>query len=80
MNKEGLQVYGFLPNSIAAKAGVKEGDIIFSFNNLPVNGVNDYIEAQNKLKPYSRVDLVILRNNSMVELSYALKKNEQLDK
>ena len=73
-SKEGLYVQGFLPGSIAEKAGVKVGDVIFSVNDMPVNNVSDYVEAHSCDK--SGMNLVLLRSNKIIEISYSFKDKE----
>lgn len=42
----GVPVWGCLPGSTAAEAGVRYGDIVLSVNGMPTPGIEEYLEAR----------------------------------
>lgn len=42
----GVPVWGCLPGSTAAEAGVRYGDIVVSVNGMPTPTIDDYLEAR----------------------------------
>lgn len=67
-SNEGALVYvrgnqfAVIPNSPAAKAGIKEGDIITKFDGQPVNEENPLNSYINKKKPGDAATLTVLRD------------------
>jgi S1-C subfamily serine protease len=55
----GVPVWGCLPGSTAAEAGVRYGDIVLSVNGVPTPGIEEYLEAR-KLRT-DGFDLVLFR-------------------
>jgi S1-C subfamily serine protease len=43
---QGVPVWGCLPGSTAAEAGVRYGDIVVGVNGMPTPGINEYLEAR----------------------------------
>jgi S1-C subfamily serine protease len=43
---QGVPVWGCLPGSTAAEAGVRYGDIVLSVNGVPTPGIDEYLEAR----------------------------------
>lgn len=68
---------GVMPNSPAAAAGIKEGDIIRVFNGIsvgPKNRLSDLIQART---PGDRVTMVVLRGTETLTLTAALSEYQQ---
>jgi serine protease Do len=67
-NNEGALVYArgnqfaVIPNSPAAKSGIKEGDIIIKFDGQPVDRENPLNSYVNKKKPGDSATLTVLRD------------------
>ncbi len=59
--KEGVLVTEVIPNSPAAKAGLKEKDVILSVNGKPVKTASELRSQVLLLRPGSKVELEILR-------------------
>lgn len=70
---EGALVTKISPNSAASAAGVKEGDIILSFNNQPISRASDLINFINRTRPNTVVTLGIQRDGKPLTLSAKLK-------
>jgi serine protease Do len=70
---EGAFVVKITPNSAASVAGVKEGDIILSFNDQTVTRAADLINYINRARPNTVVALGLLRNGQRLTLNPKLK-------
>ena len=53
----GLAVYGVIPHSAAANAGITGGDVLISINNYTINNYTILIKAVNSTKPGKNVSL-----------------------
>jgi S1-C subfamily serine protease len=62
----GVPVWGCLPGSTAAEAGVRYGDIVVSVNGMPTPTVVEYLEAR-KLRT-DGFDLVLFRDGEELEV------------
>ncbi len=57
----------------ADKAGIKDGDIIVSFNNVEIKSVNDLIAELENCKPGEEKDITVVRNEKdLIELKIVL--------
>lgn len=70
---EGALVTKVSPNSAASAAGVKEGDIILSFNNQPISRATDLINFINRTRPNTVVALGLQRDGKPLTLNAKLK-------
>jgi hypothetical protein len=59
---DGLRLAGVQPGSAAARAGVREGDVIIRFAGTPVNSFEELRRAVLARRPGERVDVVYLRD------------------
>ncbi len=60
---KGVYVNGIRDGGAALDAGIKEGDVIISVNNFPVNSVSELQEQISKFRPNDKVNILINRNN-----------------
>ncbi|MGH6676035.1 MAG: Do family serine endopeptidase, partial [Xanthobacteraceae bacterium] len=76
---EGAIVDQAQPNSPAARAGLKAGDVITAVNNAPVKNARDLARTIARIAPDSSVHLAILRDGQAKTVSVTLAKmpNEQ---
>ena len=68
----GAIVSSVTPDSAAEKGGVKRGDVIQSFNGLPVHDTNTLRNRVAEAGPGSTADVVVLRDGSEKHLSVKL--------
>ncbi len=61
-NTEGFKLSGVSPNSPAAKAGLKGGDIMIKFGDRNINNIYDYVYALQDHVPGDVVKVVVKRN------------------
>lgn len=66
--------HAVLPGSAAAKAGIREMDIILEFNHRPINEKSGIDDALENLSPGTTVPVKILRNGKEEELSVTLEE------
>src|SRR5688500_11383071 len=71
---EGALVSNVVPNGAAAKAGVKQGDVILSYQGRPVVDTNAFRNEIAATKPGSTVTLKVLRDGKTSELKATLEE------
>ena len=71
---EGALVSNVTPNGAAAKAGVKQGDVILSYQGRPVVDTNAFRNEIAATKPGSTVTLKVLRDGKTSELKATLEE------
>jgi serine protease Do len=59
---KGALVASVSPNSPAAKAGIKQGDVVLAANGRPVSNVSELPRIVAAAKPGAKLDVTILRN------------------
>ncbi len=62
-NLKGVYINGIRDGGSAQDAGIKEGDVVISVNNIPVNSVSELQEQISKFRPNDKVNILINRNN-----------------
>jgi serine protease Do len=60
---KGVYVNGIREGGAAREAGIKDGDVIMSVNNVPVNSVSELQEQISKFRPNDKVNIIINRDN-----------------
>jgi serine protease DegQ len=68
----GALVQEVVPGSAAAKAGLRQGDVIVAFGERPVQSVEDLLAALRLHKPGDRVTLTVVRNGKKVRVEVTL--------
>jgi len=76
---EGALVTKVSPNSAASTAGIKEGDIILSFDNQPIGRASDLINRINRTRPGTSVVIGIQRDGKPLDITTKLKPASDTD-
>ena len=63
-DREGVLVYQVLPDSPASQAGLKDGDIVKSFDGQPIHHSRELIDRVSQTKAGRRVPIEILRDGA----------------
>jgi serine protease Do len=71
-NMEGALVSDISSDSPASKAGLKQGDVILEYNNKKVSNIASLRNAISLMKPGTKLNLKVLRNNKEMAVSLAV--------
>ena len=69
---EGALITQIAPSSPAARAGLKEGDVILRFNNNAISRAADLLNYLNRTQPNQSIDLEVLRDERKRNISATL--------
>lgn len=69
----GVEVGDIFPNTSAAEAGLKAGDIITKWNDTPLTGVQDWMPQLVRASPGDKVKLTVKRGTEILNLTATLK-------
>ena len=69
---EGALITQIAPSSPAARAGLKEGDVILKFNNNAISRAADLLNYLNRTQPNQSIDLEVLRDERKRNISATL--------
>jgi Zn-dependent M28 family amino/carboxypeptidase len=69
---EGLAISGVQPESPAAKAGLKGGDVVVKLGESKIGNIEDFMSALMKHKPGDTLKVVVLRGKEQVESEITL--------
>src|SRR5882724_4227738 len=59
---DGVVIQEVIPNSPAAKAGLKNGDVMLKFNGQPVKNVEEFLHGVAARKPGEKINLQVRRD------------------
>ena len=68
----GFKLFSIRPDSIYAKIGIQNGDVIQRINGFEMNSPDKALEVYSKLREASNIDIEVERNGSVVTQSYAI--------
>jgi S1-C subfamily serine protease len=68
----GVKVAGLVPDSPAAKAGIREGDVIMRLNDAAVGNLQEYSNLLRTLSPGQRVSVLLRRGAEDVKVDVTL--------
>lgn len=69
---EGFKIEKITKDSVFAKIGLKEGDIIKSINNTPLSSPAEAFKVYNNIGNIKYLNIEISRNNEIMEMSYEI--------
>ncbi|GIV18760.1 MAG: 2-alkenal reductase [Armatimonadota bacterium] len=69
---EGAEVVRVVPNSPAARAGIRLGDVILSLNNVPVRRAADVTSILRRMKPGDKIQIDIQRGSQRLRITVPL--------
>lgn len=69
---EGFKIEKIVKDSVFVKIGLKEGDIIKSINNIPLNSYAEAFRIYNDINNIKYLNIEILRNNEIMEMNYEI--------
>ena len=75
--EQGVKVTNVIDESAAAKAGLKEGDVITSINGKDIADQDDLVKTIRGYKPDETVDIAFLRDGKSKKVKATLGKNDQ---
>lgn len=64
----GVKVGSAFPDTPAARAGIKDGDVIVQIGQTPIATMEDYMSAMNKHKPGDTVTIGVMRNGQRLNV------------
>ena len=68
----GVRVAGIVPETAAAKGGIKEGDVIIKIGESKIGGLGDFMTEMGKHKAGDQVKITVLRESKPLELDVTL--------
>ncbi len=79
-NQKGLFVTHIEPDSPAGRSQIKEGDIIVSFNNKPINSLHELFKELTKKDVLTMVDIDVIRHTEMLSFGiFPLERNQKVN-
>jgi serine protease Do len=69
----GIYVNGITSGGSAEDAGIKEGDVITSIQDVPVNSVSELQEQISRYRPGDKINVLVTRNDKKMALPVVLK-------
>lgn len=70
----GVQLGEILQNRPADIAGIKQGDIVIKFGDVPIRTPGEFLSRVRRAKPYSTVDLTLIRNGEQMKIPVKMGK------
>ena len=71
---EGALIAEVAKDSPADKAGLKQGDIVIKYNNIPVTNIGAFRNAVSLMRPGTVVTLTVLRNGKPLDIKVSLEQ------
>jgi hypothetical protein len=70
----GVQLGEVLANRPADMAGIKQGDIVIQFDDIPIRTTDEFLSRVRRAVPYSTVKIVVMRGNERLEIPVKMGK------
>jgi general secretion pathway protein C len=71
----GFRIFAILPDSLYARIGVENGDVIRRINGYDINSPDKALEIYQKLRDASRIELEIERRGASLRKSYSIESS-----
>ncbi len=71
-NRLGFRVYSVRPQSIAAKAGIRNGDILQRVNGKPLTNLSEALDVYANLKIAKSITVFLIRRGTPVTVNYSI--------
>jgi S1-C subfamily serine protease len=72
----GVKISGTTPNTPAARAGLKEGDILVQWDEKKLDTLYDLSDVLSRGKPGQKVKLKVLRDGKSIDIEATLAKRQ----
>ncbi len=72
----GLKLFSIQPDSMYAKAGLRNGDVVMSLNGLPLSPAQKALETYEQVKRAPKIDAVIERDGQRLHLTYVVVRKD----
>jgi general secretion pathway protein C len=69
---KGFKLFSIRPDSLYARIGLQNGDVLQRINGLSLNDVQDGLQAFHRLRESSRIELEVERNGQSMRMNYSL--------
>ncbi len=69
---QGFKMFSIRPDSLYARIGLQNGDVLQRINGLTISNVQDGLMAFHKLRESSRIELEVERNGQAMRMNYAV--------
>ena len=69
---QGFKMFSIRPDSLYARIGLQNGDVLQRINGLSITNVQDGLMAFHKLRESSRIELEVERNGQSMRMNYSL--------
>ncbi|HLM48396.1 MAG TPA: type II secretion system protein GspC, partial [Myxococcaceae bacterium] len=69
---QGFKMFSIRPDSLYARIGLQNGDVLQRINGLTINNVQDGLMAFHKLRESPRIELEVERNGQSMRMNYAV--------
>lgn len=76
---EGVEIGGIVRGGPAAEGGIRPNDVILSINNQKVSSANQLMNTIAKIKPDSKISVVVKRGSQELELSITVGKRPKTE-
>lgn len=72
----GLKLFNIQPDSMYAKAGLRNGDVVMSLNGMPLSPAQKALETYEKVKTAPKIDAEVERDGKRLHLTYVVVRKD----